>query len=77
MTSPADRDVRFNHDRGRWEITPAGLRVALLNSDEREDAERIAETIVSNGGGGTLRIIDADGRVLDTRRIEPRLRRDE
>lgn len=73
MTGPADRDVRFNRDRDRWDITPAGSRVALLNSHDRDDAERIAAAVVSNGRGG---ILDADGHVVAKRTIEPRFRRD-
>jgi hypothetical protein len=76
MTGPADRDVRFNRDRDRWDITPAGSRVALLNSPDRGDAERIAAAVVSNGGGGTVRVLDAEGHVLATRTIEPRFRRE-
>jgi len=77
MTGPADRDVRFNRDRDRWEISPAGSRVALLNARDRDDAERIAATVVSNGGGGTVRVLDQDGNVLAARTIEPRSRRND
>ena len=77
MTGPADRDVRFNRGRDRWDITPAGSRVALHNSADRHDAERIAATVVANGGGRTVRVIDADGNVVAARNIEPRFRRDD
>ena len=76
MTGPADRDVRFNRDRDRWDITPAGSRVALLNARDRDDAERIAASVVSNGGGGTVRVLDEHGNVLAQHTIEPRWLRD-
>ncbi|WP_372492317.1 DUF2188 domain-containing protein [Actinomadura litoris] len=64
------RDV-VQRDDGKWAVTkPGGGRASATADTQRQAIQRGAE-ILSNDGGGELRIHATDGRVRDQRTISP------
>jgi hypothetical protein len=65
-----ERHVVPNPDGG-WDVKKPGASRASAHTDVQRDAIDRAGTIVSNAGGGEVRIHGRDGRLRDSTTIAP------
>ncbi|TXR51557.1 DUF2188 domain-containing protein [Quadrisphaera setariae] len=66
----ANRHVVANPNGG-WDVKKPGSSKAGAHADTQADAIARARTIVSNNGGGEVRIHGRDGRIRDSDTIAP------
>ncbi len=65
MASGNDRDVVPNSDGG-WDVTKAEHSRASAHTNTQKEAIDRAREIVTNAGGGEVRIHGRDGRIRDS-----------
>lgn len=70
MASSSDRDVVPN-PKGGWDVKAPGATRASAHLPTQAQAERRAKEIVSNNGGGEVRIHRKDGRFRDSDTVAP------
>ncbi len=56
---------------GNWKVVKPGAKRASDILPTQRDAEKRAKTIVSNEGGGEVRIHGRDGRIRDSDTVAP------
>jgi hypothetical protein len=54
---------------GRWSVSVPGARRASSTHRERYDAVAVARRTLQNNGGGTIRVHDGDGDVVETHEV--------
>ncbi len=70
MSSSNNRHVVPNPDGG-WDVKAPGASRASSHHDTQTQAEQQAKRIVSNAGGGEVRIHGRDGRIRDSDTVAP------
>ena len=70
MASSNNRHVVPN-PKGGWDVKAAGAKRASVHAPTQAQAERRANEIVSNQGGGEVRIHGKDGRIRDSDTVAP------
>jgi len=70
MASSNNRHVVPN-PKGGWDVKPPGAKRAPAHAPTQAQAERRAKKIVSNQGGGEVRIHGTDGRIRDSDTVAP------
>ena len=70
MPGPNQRIVQQRPD-GRWEVVAPGHQRASLVTDTQAEAIDAARPMLSNSGGGELRVKGRDGRFRDSDTIPP------
>ena len=66
-----DRYVQPNKERGGWDVVKEEHDQASVHTDTKEEAINRAREIVSNEGGGELRIKNEQGQLIDSDTIAP------
>jgi hypothetical protein len=62
----SDRYVQPNKERGGWDIVKEGHARVSAHTRTKADAVKRARQIISNQGGGELRIKNEQGRFIDS-----------
>ena len=57
--------------KGGWDVKKPGSGRAIVHTETQKDAVDRARKIVSNSGGGEVRIHGRDGRIRDSDTIAP------
>jgi hypothetical protein len=70
MASSNNRHVVPN-PKGGWDVKAPGAKRASTHAPTQAQAERRAKQIVSNQGGGEVRIHGKDGRIRDSDTVAP------
>ena len=70
MPKPNDRYVARN-PHGRWEVKAAHAKRSSKHTQTQAEAIQHAKDIVSNAGGGEVRIQGRDGRFRDSDTVAP------
>jgi hypothetical protein len=68
-----DRYVQPNKERGGWDVVKEGHKQASAHTATKAEAIDRARQIVSNQGGGELRIKNERGQLIDSDTIKPGL----
>jgi hypothetical protein len=64
--SDSDRYVVPNGDRGGWDVVKPDHKRASAHTDRKVDAQNRTRVIVTNLGGGEIRIQNRQGRFIDS-----------
>lgn len=70
MAASNNRHVVPN-PKGGWDVKAPGVKRASAHTSTQAQAERRAKEIVSNQGGGEVRIHGRDGRIRDSDTVAP------
>lgn len=70
MASSNNRHVVPN-PKGGWDVKSPGAKRSSAHASTQAQAERRAKAIVSNQGGGEVRIHGKDGRIRDSDTVAP------
>jgi hypothetical protein len=70
MASSNNRHVVPN-PKGGWDVKASGAKRPSAHASTQAQAERRAKEIVSNQGGGEVRIHGKDGRIRDSDTVAP------
>jgi hypothetical protein len=66
-----DRYVQPNKERGGWDVVKELHKQASAHTETKEEAIDRAREIISNQGGGELRINNERGQLIDSDTVRP------